>query len=298
MSLADEPTPTPPSAADPSPVAVPRSGGAFNLLLTAVVALGCGLGGAYLFTRYFGGTALDHHESTTTTTATATARPAGREPRAPTPSEMSDRIDDLKSRLAVLKHQVDDQAKVAVAPELAALQVRVADVSRMADGLAPLPGQFDHLTNRVAELSTQLSTLRNDVSSLQTRGGRSPRLASSGSVPRALTPAPIPEPTSASLDRGAALFREGRYQEALAVFEALERSTPDDARVWYFAALCNGFSTGNWNNGAVTLVEKGIAREAAGTPTSARIDDVFKGLTTSTGKNWLAAYRSRVDRLR
>ncbi len=294
MSLADEPTPPAAVAA----VAVPRTGVAFNLLMTAVVALGCGLGGAYLFTRYFGGTALDHHESTTTTAATAAARPAGREPRAPTPSEMSDRIDDLKSKLAVLKNQVDDQTKLAVAPELGALQVRVADVSRAADSLAPLPGQFDHLTNRVVELSTQLSTLRDDVGSLQTRGGRSPRLASSGPVPRVLAPAPTPELTSVSLDRGASLFREGRYKEALAVFETLELSTPDDARVWYFAALCNGFSTGNWNNGAVTLVEKGIAREAAGTPPSARIDDVFKGLTTSTGKNWLAAYRSRVDRQR
>ena len=153
MSLADEPTPPAVAA-----VAVPRSGGAFNLLMTAVVALGCGLGGAYLFTRYFGGTALDHHESTTTTTATATARPAGREPRAPTPSEMSDRIDDLKSRLAVLKHQVDDLLKE--------IRLRVAKKERILVTTLTKRSAED-LTEYYESLGVKVKYLHSDIETLE-----------------------------------------------------------------------------------------------------------------------------------
>jgi len=77
----------------------------------------------------------------------------------------------------------------------------------------------------------------------------------------------------------------------------MELTDPDDARVWYYAALAHGFATKQWNeDGAGRLVEKGIERERAGTPPKPVIDETFKGLTSATGKDWLAGYRQRVDR--
>jgi hypothetical protein len=97
-----------------------------------------------------------------------------------------------------------------------------------------------------------------------------------------------------ALAQGAKLFRQGRYKEALGVFDGLELTDPDDARVWYYAALSDGFATNDWAKGAVSLVEKGVSREQAGTPGKADIDAEFKDLTTATGRDWLAAYRKRV----
>ena len=68
--------------------------------------------------------------------------------------------------------------------------------------------------------------------------------------------------------------------------------------VWYFAALCNGFVTGKWEDGTASLVEKGIAREEANTPPAPRIDQAFKNLTAASGKDWLSSYRGRVNRKR
>ena len=132
----------------PTPVSATNHGGGFgffNLALTAAIALACGLGGAYLFARYFGGHSLDAHGTKTTVTetaaqgpATGTNHPAGREPRAPTPAETSDRIDDLKSQLSNRKKRVDDKDKPVVPPEVTALQVRTASIAETTDTLAPL----------------------------------------------------------------------------------------------------------------------------------------------------------------
>ena len=39
------------------------------------------------------------------------------------------------------------------------------------------------------------------------------------------------------------------------------------------------------------LVQTGIEREKAGTPSSSEIDAAVRDLTAATGKDWLAAYR-------
>ena len=88
------------------------------------------------------------------------------------------------------------------------------------------------------------------------------------------------------------LFREKRYADAYADFRRLLQSEPDDARLWYFAALSYGLSTGNWDRMTLTMVEEGIAREKAAKPPKPEIDAALAGLTTQTGKDWLDFYRS------
>lgn len=269
--------------------------------LTALIALACGLGGSYAYNRFL----AQPHDPNAVAVAgrPAVAAPAGTGGAAD--NSLSDQVDRLKSQVADLKQQLADQAKPAVPPEVASIQVRLADLAEMTNGLMPLTSKVAHLTSRVSELSGQLNALREDVSSLQSRVGQTPHLTSAGSVSDdddAVEPAAAAPPPDANkkrddnglIARGSALFRAGRYKEARAVFDKLVLSDPEDARVWYFAALSDGFATGDWTDSAAQLVEKGVAREQAGTPSSAEIDAAFKSLTTATGKDWLAAYRKRV----
>ena len=155
------------------------------------------------------------------------------------------------------------------------------------------------------------------MASFQSRYRPTTRVASSARPPRehsparrpapasppSTTPTPLPDTRrrarqardrladSKALSAAADLFRAGKYKEARDAFDKLEISNPDDARVWYYAALSYGFSTKDWTDGAVRLVEKGIAREEAGTPRTAEIDAEFKDLTPPNGKDWLSAYR-------
>jgi len=272
-----------------------------NYLLTALIGLACGLGGSYAYNRFL----AQPHDPNATAVAGRPAVAAPAEPAGAVDNGLNDQVDRLKSQVADLKKQLDEQTKPAVPPEVASIQVRLADLAEMTNGLMPLTSKVAHLTSRVSELSSVLSAVREDVSSLQSHAGRLPRPTSAGlesNEDDAVEPtAAVPPPDankkrddSDLLSRGSALFRAGRYKEARDVFDKLVLSDPEDARVWYFAALSDGFATGDWTDSAARLVEKGIAREQAGTPPSAEIDAAFKSLTTATGKDWLAAYRKRV----
>ena len=57
------------------------------------------------------------------------------------------------------------------------------------------------------------------------------------------------------------LFQEKRYGEAYAVFRSCCRSQPDDARVWYYAALSYGLSPAT---GVEMTQIDGRARESPG----------------------------------
>jgi hypothetical protein len=95
------------------------------------------------------------------------------------------------------------------------------------------------------------------------------------------------------LEPGVKLFQAGRYQEAYKTFKDLLEARPEDARVWYLAALAHGLATGEWRGETERLVEQGVAREKAGTPQKPLIDSALDGLTRETGKEWLEFYRRR-----
>src|SRR5206468_1960107 len=87
------------------------------------------------------------------------------------------------------------------------------------------------------------------------------------------------------------LFQEKRYGEAYAVLRKLLQSQPDDARLWYYAALSYGLSKGDWGRITQSMVDEGIAREKAGKPPKPEIDADLAGLSKETGKEWLDFYR-------
>jgi hypothetical protein len=90
-------------------------------------------------------------------------------------------------------------------------------------------------------------------------------------------------------------FRRARYREAYDVFQKLEQSHPDDARVWYYAALSYGLSSKDWGQTTQSMVKQGVTREKSGQPQKSVIDSAFAGLTKETGKEWLDFYRRRAQ---
>ena len=92
-------------------------------------------------------------------------------------------------------------------------------------------------------------------------------------------------------DVGAALFRGGKYSAAREVFLTLVQNDPNDARLWYFAALANGVTSGAWTGETEVMVRRGLACEQRGRPKRSDIDAQFSTLTKETGKDWLGEWR-------
>lgn len=307
-------TSTTPQAAPPT--------GLGGLVLTAVAVLASGLGIAFVIERYLASPRASHHEGVASTAGATDVSPRPLvDTGAARPSEtrdgnLSDPIAGLSRQVQALQKQLDALSGGGPQPEVAALQVRVADLTEITNKLVPLLSKFDHLDNRLNELSSTVTALRSELTSLPSRttppspfptpGSPARDLRPGAAVPPSTTPTPLPDTARASPARPANvlsdtkslatvsdLFRRARYKDARDASTALTARYPDDARVWYYAALSSGFTTRDWSAGAARLAEKGVAREEAGTPRTADIDAEFKDLTTTTGKNWLSFYRKR-----
>jgi TolA-binding protein len=206
--------------------------------------------------------------------------------------------DKLKPEVAKLKGDLKDLAKSVeespalpnYAPQIKALEDRVVDLGKSLadasdrlealgkklDGLSKGEGpdsspKFEAIEKRVADLAATLDAVKAQVTA------------------RA-TPAAV---ASDEMGQAISLFKQGKYAEARDAFARLQGVAPDDARVWYFSAIANGLASRDWKGESEKLVAAGMAREKAGKPDKARIDAAFADLTTATGKDWLAFYRSR-----
>lgn len=212
-------------------------------------------------------------------------------------------LEDQKSRAGELAKRVDrsDEALAALSKsippsEFARLRGQVDELSKTAGRLAPVETRVQELDRHDDQLSDEVRSVRADLLAIRQK------LDALEGLVKARTTSPASTPrrdestgNQRSMNQGAELFRKGLYKEALGVFNKLELSNPDDARVWYFAALSHGFVTQHWEGGTAELVQKGIERERAGTPDRAQIDAAFKDLTESTGKVWLEGYRKLVN---
>ena len=185
--------------------------------------------------------------------------------------------------------------------QIARLAEVPADSARMSRKLAELDGRLDALgrevgearvqaksvsaptgdRDKVAALEAQVRTMRDDLAKI--------RYAASKPEPVA---APRP---AADLGPARKLFRDRQYAAASAAFRALTSSHPDDARAWYYAALANGFATGQWRGETEDLVAKGVDRERAGTPPAAEIEASLADIPTGSGREWLSFYRQRAS---
>ena len=94
-----------------------------------------------------------------------------------------------------------------------------------------------------------------------------------------------------SFAQAVGLFKAGKYKEAGDVLKTTEDNDSKDARVWYLAALSRGMATNDWTADTVKLVNKGVDREKAGTPSTAEIDAAFATLTPAPVKPWFDHFR-------
>jgi len=224
------------------------------------------------------------------------------------------RLNDLSGKLDELQSRVDRLPKAISAQDLAPLSQKLAvvdDLSRKVDTLgarvSSLPGKVDQDSRKITTLMADMEGMRNEVSTLRNNihtiasaekpSSRGEKPSDKGEKPKASIPSEPPReiavPVSSLLRAGVELFQKKNYAEASEVFAGLIKTQPDDARVWYYAALSRGLATRDWKGETERLVTQGIAREKAGKPDKPRIDAAFADLTPETGKDWLAYYRRR-----
>jgi tetratricopeptide (TPR) repeat protein len=225
---------------------------------------------------------------------TAAATPAAPEvdkPAAPAP-EAEDKafkgeIDGLKADLKALQARIEALPKPGPALDLGPLNSKLADLSKDTASLSDLPKKVDDLDQRLGSFDKTLAALRVELDTFKIELKKPVEPA--GAAPE--TPrADDAKVAEAALDQGASLFRAGKYKEASDTFQKLTETSPNDARVWYFAALSRGSATNEWTGETTRLVNKAVELEKAGTPDSAKIDAAFTNLNPAY-KPWFDAYR-------
>jgi TolA-binding protein len=210
-------------------------------------------------------------------------------------SEMQSKLDTLGRELARFEARPNARTNAPPAPpDLAPLRTRIDDLVKESQRLSPLPATFQSLRQRVDALDKGLNALRTEVAAVPKQ-----LEASLNALKEAMVSRPAPEPVSQvdmARDFGAALFREGKYAAAREVFLTLVQNYPNDARLWYFAALANGLTSGDWAGESERMVRQGLACEQGGRPKRPDIDAKFSTLTKEQGKDWLEDWRKRASR--
>lgn len=221
------------------------------------------------------------------TVSTPTPEPA---PAAPTPATADDlkvlqgEVEGLAKQLAALTTKVDGLPRPEPAPDLKPIQARLDDLGGLAEKIGELSKKVDAADEQARAASKAADSSKEEIAALAAKVDR---------PVEAVAPTPTAEPKLADIKPAADLFGAKKFADARAALAKLQQSNPEDARVWYYSALANGFATGKWDGETEQLVLKGVERERAGTPDAAQIDAAFSGLTGATGKSWLAAYRQR-----
>jgi hypothetical protein len=179
-------------------------------------------------------------------------------------------------------------------PDLAPLRTRIDHLVEESQRLSRLPTTFESLGQRVDALEKGLNTLHGDVAGVPKQLDASLNALKdamvSRSAPNQVSPADVVR------DLGAVLFREGKYPAAREVFLSLVQNDPNDARIWYFAAVANGLTSGDWTGESEAMVRRGLACEQKGKPKRSDIDAQFSTLTKEQGKDWLEEWRKRASR--
>jgi hypothetical protein len=224
------------------------------------------------------------------TVSTPTPEPA---PAAPTPATADDlkalrgEVEGLAKQLAALATKVDGLPKAEPAPDLKPIQAKLDDLGGLAEKFGELSKKVDAADEQARAASKAADSSKEEIAALTAKIDK---------PVEAVAPKPTAEPKLADIGPAAELFRANKFADARAALAKLRQSNPEDARVWYYSALANGFATGKWDGETEQLVLKGVERERIGTPDAAQIDAAFSGLAGTAGKSWLAAYRRRARR--
>ena len=243
-------------------------------------------------------------EPVASTTAPAPT-PASAETPAPQPTPAQPSLTealaaDLKAteeRLTALSNKIDALPKPEPPADLKPLEDKLAEQSKSIENLVPVPEKLGKIEETVGGLNQSVDSIKREIESLKEAVKKATEalaaLATATAKPAAVAPAE-PEAKNAEFDNAAGLFKAGKYNDSEAIFAKLAAANPNDARVFYFAALAKGSAKAIWTGETETLVNKGIDLEKAGSPKKDEIDAAFADLLPQL-KTWLDAYRKRAN---
>jgi hypothetical protein len=305
-----------------------RRSGWGDFVLTGVVSLVCGLGGAWAFSHFDsmnkdqskGGDHAGKGKNGRDSSSNSQLGNEGNDgnslnnPDNSRPEVSKRDLDDLKSQMkglsseiATLEERFDPFAGLRndTARDIGALQVKINEVSHSIEEIANNPKRMQTLEERVNrlqlvadELNSQLAgreTMR-AIAELPPGDDKRKVVTTAGSAPTLAAPMVPSSPNTpdATMTAAISFFKKGQYIQADQIFNNLQVSKAGDARVWYYSALAHGLATGKWDGETKRFVTSGAERESAGSPPTAEIDAAFSSLTVEQGKNWLAAYRAQL----
>ena len=294
----------PPSGSAPTGSRVSPGVSFSTVLLSAVLSLLLGGVGAWGYQKYVAPRLAGQEAEP--------ARDSAQQAKQST-AEFSARVDGLADKLDQLQSRVEAIPKPSPPPDIEPLRSKLSSVdvlSKKVDALGErldfLPKKIDKDSKEIADLTAKIEEAQKTMGSLRSeltaRRDSSTNRGNETASRVAMKPAEAGAMASghednvamqALLTPGVELFEKKQYKEASEEFNNLARTKPEDARVWYYAALARGFATGDWKGETERLVMRGVDREKAGTPPKPEIDETFKGLTHETGKDWLSFYRRR-----
>lgn len=299
------------------------------LAVTALVALICGMGGAWGYSAFVGPSKSDKQTSSSDKRGTSgdsggQQAQSGSEKRSASKEgggsasdipgfNSAEDADTFKKELEHLAHRIDllggridqlTQPESETPPVVHTLQMKMNDLEREVDQVAGVPSHMRQLEQKIANLKQELKTLKEGVQGEDLPTGSefapietdraelaSPPLGSGDDLDQAgADPA-----DDATMKLATGLLREGHAAQAYEVLRRLQRERPNDARVWYLSALANGLSTGKWDGKTKRLVDQGIACERAGRPSQEKIDAALSGIEVETGTAWLAEQRQKAQ---
>jgi hypothetical protein len=301
----------PPSAPSRRPEA--RTGSGAAILTSALLALLCGGAGAWAYERFLAPMGAGEPKESASTPGRETNAPGDLARLNDRVKILSDQCDSLSKQNKGFQQRLDSLSKNAASPDTTPIEEKLARVGQLSQQVeaigkqvGPLHEQVAQYDKKVTDLDAKLDELRREVTSSnettpsrrnsETRTTSTARRRTEERAARSSTEADSGD-TSTDPDFESAIsqFRDKRYSEAYSVFRRLLQSRPDDARLWYYAAIAYGLASNDWGRMAQSMAEEGLTHEKAGHPQKSAIDAAFSGLTKETGKDWLAYYRQRAQ---
>jgi TolA-binding protein len=285
------------------PAARPGNTSGATIVISSALALLLGGAGAWAYERFLAQPKVEKPPAVSTSPERESAAEKNL-------ARLELRINDLSRQYKDIESRLELIPKAAPSTDLAPLEQKIARVDGLSQQveaigkkLDPLPQQLAQSEQKLTQLDAKLGELRKEVSVARIR--TAPSVSRDDSTSRTSAPSPADRPESATApsekgesgesayESGVGRFRDKQYREAYDIFRKQLQSQPDDARIWYYAALSYGLATRDWGRDTEVMAQEGVAREKAGKPPKSEIDSAFAGLTKETGKEWLDFYRQR-----
>lgn len=273
------------------------SGGSLGTVFaSAVLAMLFGGAGAWAYLDYLGPMLKNRQNEL--------GKQSLAEPGTTEETAIQSKVDDLAAQVEKLQSRMDRRPSPVTSREIEPLKEQLASLQPLPQKLndldtrlSPLPAQVDEHGKKLTAIVGDIGNVRKQVESLKTEVQASAKTEAGKKNDESLiqtsneTPGESEPSHSMALEPGMDLFQKKHYDRASEYFQSMTKGMPNDARVWYLAAISRGLATNNWKGETEKLVKEGIEREKAGKPGKEKIDSTFDKLTKETGKDWLEFFR-------